>query len=116
MFPEAALHGEDADDRTGRRAAYHPRPASSSCLGIDEIATPRMGAHRPLDTSAITSGWSWYVVAITMACAIRAGSSVLKMPEPSKLPSAPACIMSAASAGVLIPPAEKLTTGSRPRR
>src|SRR5262245_30439836 len=116
MFPEAALHGEDADDRTGRRAAYHPRAASSSCLGIDEIATPRMGAHRPLDTSAITSGWSWYVVAATMACAIRAGSSVLKMPEPTKLPSQPSCIMSAASAGAPIPPAGTVTHGRRPRR
>jgi len=29
------------------------------------------------------------------------------MPEPTKLPSAPSCIMSAASAGVAIPPAQK---------
>ena len=36
------------------------------------------------------------------------------MPEPTNTPSAPSCIMSAASAGVASPPAEKFTTGSRP--
>src|SRR5258707_1218274 len=36
------------------------------------------------------------------------------MPLPTKLPSAPSCIISAASAGVAMPPAEKLTTGSLP--
>ena len=54
------------------------------------------------------------VVAWTMALAIRAGSSLLKMPEPTNTPSAPSCITSAASAGVLMPPATKLTTGSLP--
>src|SRR3954465_1151644 len=36
------------------------------------------------------------------------------MPEPTKLPSAPSCIISAASAGVAIPPAQNSGTGSRP--
>ena len=36
------------------------------------------------------------------------------MPEPTKLPSAPSCIISAASAGVAIPPAQKSTTGRPP--
>ena len=36
------------------------------------------------------------------------------MPEPTKLPSAPSCIISAASAGVAIPPAQNSTTGRRP--
>ena len=36
------------------------------------------------------------------------------MPEPTKSPSAPSCIISAASAGVAMPPAENSTTGSRP--
>src|SRR5437763_49109 len=36
------------------------------------------------------------------------------MPEPTNTPSAPSCIISAASAGVAMPPAEKLTTGSLP--
>src|SRR3972149_2685102 len=49
-----------------------------------------------------------------MACARGAGSSDLKTPEPTNTPSAPSCIMRAASAGVATPPAAKLTTGSRP--
>ena len=44
-----------------------------------------------------------------------AGSSLLKIPEPTKLPSAPSCIISAASAGVAMPPAQKSGTGSQPR-
>ncbi len=39
------------------------------------------------------------------------GSSDLKMPEPTKTPSAPSCIISAASAGVAMPPAAKLHDG-----
>ena len=38
----------------------------------------------------------------------------LKIPEPTKTPSAPSCMQSEASAGVAIPPAVKVTTGSRP--
>ena len=67
-----------------------------------------------METSAIFFGSSKYVVAWTIALAIRAGSSLLKMPEPTNTPSAPSCITSAASAGVLMPPATKLTTGSLP--
>ena len=44
----------------------------------------------------------------------RTGSPDLKMPEPTKTPSTPNCIISAASAGVAMPPAAKLTTGRRP--
>jgi hypothetical protein len=40
----------------------------------------------------------------------------LKMPEPTKTPSAPSCIISAASAGVAMPPAVNSTTGSLPAR
>ena len=36
------------------------------------------------------------------------------MPEPTKTPSTPSCIISAASAGVASPPAAKFTTGSLP--
>ena len=49
-----------------------------------------------------------------MARARGSGSSDLKMPEPTKTPSAPNCIIRAASAGVARPPAAKLTTGRRP--
>ncbi len=41
-------------------------------------------------------------------------SSDLKMPEPTNTPSAPRRIISAASAGVAMSPAENRTTGSRP--
>src|SRR3989304_272212 len=51
-----------------------------------------------------------------MAGARGAGSSDLKMPEPTNTPSAPNCIMRAASAGVAMPPAAKFTTSSRPHR
>src|ERR1019366_3283567 len=44
------------------------------------------------------------------------GSSGLKMPEPTNTPSAPRAIISAASAGVAMPPAQKSTTGRRPSR
>ena len=40
--------------------------------------------------------------------------SFMKIPEPTKIASAPSCIISAASAGVAMPPAEKLGTGSLP--
>ena len=50
-----------------------------------------------------------------MAAARRAGSPDLKMPEPTNTPSQPSCIIRAASAGVAMPPAAKLTTGRRPR-
>ena len=54
------------------------------------------------------------VTAWTMAAARLAGSPDLKMPEPTNTPSAPRCIIRAASAGVATPPAAKLTTGRRP--
>src|SRR5215210_6533960 len=54
-------------------------------------------------------GLSKWVVAWTIALAVRSGSDDLKMPEPTKTPSAPSCITSAASAGVAIPPAQKST-------
>ncbi|CAM5230159.1 hypothetical protein SVIOM74S_07045 [Streptomyces violarus] len=43
-----------------------------------------------------------------------AGSPDLKMPEPTKTPSAPSWRIRAASAGVATPPAENSTTGSLP--
>jgi len=69
------------------------------------------------------------VVAMTMARARETASSrsmglfstssgvarsFMKMPEPTKTDSAPSCIIRAASAGVAMPPAEKLGTGSEP--
>src|ERR1700755_1634892 len=40
--------------------------------------------------------------------------SFMKIPEPTKTDWAPSCIMSAASAGVAMPPAEKFGTGRCP--
>ena len=71
---------------------------------------------RPSEARATRTGSAKCVVASTMAAARMAGSSDLKMPEPTKLPSAPSCIISAASAGVAIPPAQNSTTGSLPSR
>ncbi len=45
-----------------------------------------------------------------------AGLPDLKMPEPTNTPSAPSCIIIAASAGVAMPPAVNRTTGSLPPR
>src|SRR5579875_1327188 len=64
--------------------------------------------------SATTFASSQYVVASTIALALSAGSSLLNIPEPTNIPSQPSCIIKAASAGVAIPPAAKLTTGSLP--
>ena len=54
------------------------------------------------------------MVALTIASARCTGLPDLKMPEPTKTPSAPSCIIIAASAGVAIPPAVNSTTGSLP--
>src|SRR6202035_2025143 len=51
-----------------------------------------------------------------MAAARCAGSPDLKMPEPTNTPSAPSCIIIAASAGVAIPPAVNKVTGNLPPR
>ena len=64
--------------------------------------------------SAISVASSKWVVAFTIARARDAGSPLLKMPLPTNTPSAPSCIIRAASAGVAIPPAVKRTTGSFP--
>ena len=62
------------------------------------------------------SGSRKWVVAWTMARARAGGSDDLKTPEPTKMASAPSCIIRAASAGVATPPAAKLGTGRRPSR
>src|SRR5262249_14784492 len=80
--------------------------------GRASMLMPTIAAPRPRDAFATTSGSSWNVVALTMAAARRAGSPDLKMPEPTKTPSAPSCIIIAASAGVAMPPAVNSTTGS----
>ena len=104
----------------GRRSAAPRLPAAV----LDQPAAPprarrsraRPSARRGRATPPPRArGRSKWVVASTIAAAVRSGSSDLKMPEPTKTPSAPSCIISAASAGVAMPPAQKSTTGSRPR-
>ena len=53
-------------------------------------------------------------MALTIAAARCAGFPDLKIPEPTNTPSAPSCIIIAASAGVAMPPAVNVTTGSLP--
>ncbi|COZ42289.1 Uncharacterised protein [Mycobacterium tuberculosis] len=56
------------------------------------------------------------MVALTIAAARCSGAPDLKIPEPTKTPSAPSCIIIAASAGVAIPPAVNSVTGNLPAR
>ena len=75
---------------------------------------PTIASPKPRETSAKTFASSKNVVALTQAAARDAGSPDLKIPEPINTPSAPICIIRAASAGVAIPPAVKRTTGNLP--
>ena len=75
---------------------------------------PTIASPKPRDASATTFGSLKNVVALTQAAALCAGLPDLKIPEPINTPSAPNCIIIAASAGVAIPPAVNRTTGSFP--
>src|SRR5690349_24734859 len=99
---------EDLLDR--HTTAYQPRSASRCGWGISSTLMPTMASPSPRDTLAITSGSSWKVTALTIAAARWAGLPDLKMPEPTNTPSAPSCIIIAASAGVAMPPAVNMTT------
>ncbi len=128
MRLEVPLDGEDAD--TQRRLPS----ALASGAGLRRPGLKRRGpgaGHRrrraprsrgrasrspsSIEALATRSGSAKWVVASTIARARRSGSELLKMPDPTKLPSAPSCIISAASAGVAMPPAQKSGTGRRPR-
>src|SRR5262245_50657082 len=112
---EIPLEGEDADAQAAaRRGCHHPRVCNSSLAASLEVSIPGMASPSSSLTRASTSASLKWVVACTMAFARRAGSLDLKMPDPTKTASAPSCIIKAASAGVAIPPAEKLGTGSLP--
>ena len=78
------------------------------------MESPLIASPRPCETRASTSASRKCVVASTIAFARSDGLSDLKIPEPTKTPSAPSCMQSAASAGVAIPPAVNVTTGSWP--
>src|SRR5918995_1645528 len=100
--------------RSGARR-YQPRVSSSSLGSSEEVEMPTIGSPRPAETSARILASRKCVVASTIAFARFSGSPDLKMPEPTKTPSAPSCMQSAASAGVAMPPAVNVTTGAPPR-
>src|SRR5262249_9582367 len=108
---EPTLERQDSDPR---HAPHHPRVCISSPSGSFAVSIPCIASPSPRDTSATILGSRWWVVARTIAFARTAGSADLKIPEPTKTASAPSCIMSDASAGVAMPPAAKLGTGSLP--
>src|ERR1035438_3367276 len=108
VFSHVALKGENAD-------AWHLyQPRSARRCSKEAISMPFIAAPSPVETLATTCASRKCVVASTMALAIRSGSSLLKMPEPTKRASAPSCSTSEASAGVEMPPAQKSGTGSLP--
>src|SRR5215216_2323815 len=120
---EAPLQGENADQRhrsgagTARpsRTSHQPRCWSSPPFSWSvPISIPGIASPSSREAAATRSGSLKCVVASTIARARCSGSEDLKMPEPTKLPSAPSCIISAASAGVAMPPAQNSTTGSPP--
>src|SRR4051794_26253765 len=106
MGVEVALESKDSD--------YQPRPASSSPGSSLRDSSDCIAGPSPSDALATRAGSSKCVVASTIARARRSGSSLLKIPEPTKTDSAPSCITSDASAGVAIPPAQNSGTGSLP--
>src|SRR5262249_43269904 len=111
---EVPLEGEDPDRRAAaRHLSHHPRVCSRSASASLDISSPGIASPSSSDTLARMSGSRKWVVAWTMARARVGGSADLKTPEPTKIASAPSCIMSAASAGVATPPAAKLGTGRR---
>src|SRR6185436_17863489 len=101
---EVALQSEDADLHSSG-SDHQPRVCIRSFSASFPISSPTMASPRSSLTFTSTSGSLKCVVACTMALARLAGSADLKMPEPTKTASAPSCIMSAASAGVAMPPA-----------
>ena len=111
MRLEVALEREDADAHS-RARAHQPRferiwsssslRASSDCIALAE-ALAGLQRRDPSPGSASSPR--------RRRAARVSGSSLLKMPEPTKTPSAPRCMTSAASAGVAMPPAQNMTTG-----
>ena len=118
----AGLQARVDQDRAARAAGrrrpspdgYQPRVSSRSFGSSVAVEMPTIGSPRPAETRASTSASMKCVVASTIARARFPGSPDLKIPEPTNTPSAPSCMQSAASAGVAIPPAVKVTTGSFP--
>src|SRR5579863_1046446 len=100
--------------RLSPRVRYQPRVCINSPSGSLEMSSPGIAIPRSSLASSNFSGSLKKVVALTIALARASGSSLLKIPEPTKTASAPSCSTRAASAGVAMPPAEKFGTGSLP--
>src|SRR5207249_4262501 len=104
LAPRPEEPGAGAEDGTARGVAFLGRPnARPLTPEVQHRRGLSTGHRRPSD-----------LVAWTIALARLAGSLDLKMPEPTNTASAPSCIISAAAAGVAMPPAEKFGTGSLP--
>src|SRR5437870_11717536 len=69
-------------------SVHQPRVARRSSLVRLGISIPRMRRPSASLAFAVTSGWSKYVVAATIALARFKGSSDLNMPDPTNMPSA----------------------------
>jgi hypothetical protein len=118
MLDDVTLQREDAHH--GRRHAQLPRLARARAANV-RMSSPSIAVRLrgSIDAPAARRpDRCQCVVASTIALANAAGSVDLKIPLPTKMPSAPSCIISAASAGVDTPPAQNSTTGSffSPRR
>src|ERR1700722_5671588 len=100
------LHGANFDDLSTKGAqhrdmladvalerqhahAFHYQPRSANRCSSDAVSQPFIAAPRPVETLATTLASSKWVAASTMAWAMRTGSSLLKMPEPTNTASAP---------------------------
>src|SRR5262249_16286683 len=106
---EAALQGENSNP-----VHHQPRWAKCSSGASWASSMPRIAAPSPALISASLRGSCQWVDASTIAFARRGGSSLRKIPLPTKTASAPSAMHRAASAGVAMPPAAKLGTGSLP--
>mmetsp|Transcript_39104 Transcript_39104/g.87851 ORF Transcript_39104/g.87851 Transcript_39104/m.87851 type:complete len:210 (-) Transcript_39104:388-1017(-) len=93
-----------------------PPSRSAQRTARSSMLMPVMASPMSSETSANTFGSLKCVTALTMARARFSGQVDLKIPLPTKTPSTPSCMQSAASAGVATPPAAKFTTGSFPSR
>ena len=110
---EAALQREHADQ--ARRSVPAAVWASSSrVVELARSRAPAIGSPRPIEAREHALGVVEVRGRLDDRLGARSGSADLKMPEPTKLPSAPSCIISAASAGVAMPPAQNSGTGSEP--
>ena len=115
MGLEVALEGQDTDDRrqpSRLPAAAVARSCSpSSFARLEPAHRLAQALRRARDALGVLRSASSPRRSRGRAAG---GSSDLKMPEPTNTPSAPSCIISAASAGVAMPPAQNSTTGSLP--